>query len=1192
MTVNSSTGRVETTNSSTRRVDTRRGPTGGDLKDCLTSTEINDVVGTRLMVPAEAFYEARQTQDGHQQLAERLRGRDGLVIIHVRHHWLAAHIAKNRFTVYDSALSAPVQRDMRALAMKMGWNPPTFASCPQQHYGTNECGVFAILNILMLAEHIPIPPSTAKVRLAELRDILIHGPDTVELLRVGKNAYGITKIRQNDPYGLASGGARQKHSARCPSCNDWVKYGEQCHSCNKQLCHCGRWKEGTCCNHCEPSPAPLPSLLANEREEPHVHGTAPCAGPPSVGTLKREEEDDDQSSQDFFEDVVSEQVCDSLVTKQETRKHADQPLNDIFTRSLQHAAPSSDPNVGSRTDQHHNDDTNCQATRVGSGRSCQIDARHSPSLAAMALRNAKTVPGIAGSNSSVRVHEGSEGRARMDMGHHTQEHGKCSGRSGVAANVPSGGARGATQARRYMGGEHARCDTLRTRGRASHTQGDDDGDLHGYNGDGTRSPASSRAGAHVVHGTTRRMRAPAIKGQHALESKRHPVCHAQTREECQTARSLHGAHNVVENAEADVDAVLQRCETRGATVHTHASGYAEHLPSSRCNDGGAFYSARDVAGNGTSWCTERHTERVQWTHQRQNPATVSQLGESGWQCTYAHGNSRKSPLGINIEGHVPSWAALGVKPQRKQGEQPPLHAKDVVNKVDYESLLRLPQSAQLRQELERALRWVRTGEIYEILERATEQTDMRRTHSGLRAEHVEKLVEIGKFEKLQGTPMAYCNAMLRTEEKEEGTRLRALLEPVVNDLIRQLAKTDERFDVSTRYATKDEIRHHVYLSECAAQFDFAAWFDQLMMHPDNRKFFTIDTAYGLYVLVCLAMGFMPSCQVAQACTNTIRAVEENVYCDSCVDNVAFMGSPASVTKASEQFIKRCDLVGAVLKDRTIKLITDHDFLGEHYNHITKTRALTRKTADKAAYVHQLLQHEVRFSTKKLRAMYGLLIYAAGTLNMTMATYHWALRFLSHVASTDETTVHSVPVAVVIELLAWSQRAAENQPVQVWTPALEPEYVLYTDASAYGYGAISLSKGGNMLQLSQQWSEADRATWNVNSSVTAEPLAIQRAIAALIPNSAKKVVIYTDHLPFVYAHSRSVGKAFMYSRTIQFMSAYQTQFEVRFIEGTENPADVLSRARPMATITTPPRLLNVSSVGKDMFQEGERRGSMG
>jgi hypothetical protein len=118
--------------------------TGGDVKDCLSDIDINKVVGHITLTPADAFCaEKRKSDDTVRQLATHLKGKSGLLIIHTRHHWLAAQLQQRVFTVYDSAISPPVQRDVYKLALEMGWNPPTFAACPQQHYGTNECGLFA-----------------------------------------------------------------------------------------------------------------------------------------------------------------------------------------------------------------------------------------------------------------------------------------------------------------------------------------------------------------------------------------------------------------------------------------------------------------------------------------------------------------------------------------------------------------------------------------------------------------------------------------------------------------------------------------------------------------------------------------------------------------------------------------------------------------------------------------------------------------------------------------------------------------------------------------------------------------------------------------------------------------------------------------------------------------------------------------
>jgi hypothetical protein len=119
---------------------------------------------------------------------------------------------------------------------------------------------------------------------------------------------------------------------------------------------------------------------------------------------------------------------------------------------------------------------------------------------------------------------------------------------------------------------------------------------------------------------------------------------------------------------------------------------------------------------------------------------------------------------------------------------------------------------------------------------------------------------------------------------------------------------------TTKYTPKDDIRRFVYENSCAAQFDFAAYFDQFALARSIRKHFGITRRNGDDLQFCvLAMGFRSSCQVAQATTKTIMSVPENVASASCVDNVLFLGTRDAVFSASKEFIVRSALVGAQLE---------------------------------------------------------------------------------------------------------------------------------------------------------------------------------------------------------------------------------------------------------------------------------------
>ena len=1195
---------------------------GGDIKNCLSSGEIDRIVQSAILVPAATFYHAKTEPNGYAKLADTLHAKEGLLIIHTRHHWLAAKIDKTHFVVYDSAQSEPVRRDMWKLAQVMGWVTPTFAACPQQWRDSNECGLFASLNVLLLHKGIAIPNHTGRIRLAALRD---EYPNVQKMMLLGKQAYGITETWRHDPYkrgghlipaqlmSTTGGGPREKTQKQCPGCGAWVVFGEKCQGCKRNLSQQGVWNEpleetqrgrG---RKMAPTAAPLP--IAENKGDARKGQQQERVVPPLVrkstkGEMHKQEttltgetsakheesvEDTNPTSadaNDSFSDLAADYSCEGI-TDEMLPDDGENALGHIFPRSLQPATPGSGPNDGSRIGQHPQHGHDKETGTMDDGRACQVYTRNTPAFAELDMPDADGTTEAACHSGDNRDDARYETGKEVDVGHDAQEHGQHPRCTSATTNVPIGGARHPVEARRAMGGGDASGDAICTGRRPTNTQSDDERCLQSDAYERGRPPTEGGVCTNVVHVTTGGVCASTRTRGPSMEHERHAVNHVQTREKCQAPRALHSAYEGPDRNQTNVGAVPEDHTEPSEAVQSKDQRHVANVQAHRCDDGGAVNSQRHIASHGERRNEQRNVDAIQRPHMRKDVTPLSQLGQGGGKSTRQDGTSRTGPW-MTINGYVPTWAALMGKARRTSGTLP-LHAKDVVNAVDFNKLAGLQQRDETRAELDWALRWTRPGGVYQSIEEEIGKCEMRKTRSALEASHVEKLVALGKLERPTQTPMAYCNAMLRTEEKPDGDRLRALLEPVINDLIRKLAKEDRNFDVSTKYATKSEIRQHVYHSECAVQFDFAAWFDQLTMHEDNRKFFTIETAYGIYSLVCLAMGFMPSCQVAQACTNTLREVKARVFSDSCVDNVAFMGNKVELAAAAEEFIARCDAVGAILKDRTIEYLTEHDFLGEHYDHTRKTRCLTTKTAAKAEYVHYRVQQSATFTTNQLRAIFGLLIYAAGTLNITLARFHWALRFMSYVAGTDEKTTHVVPAAVIREVLAWSSEAAANNPVPVWTPDVEAELTIYTDASAYGMGAISVSKGGHVMNLSQQWSDADRETWNVHSSVTAEPLAIQRAIAAFVPCTAKKVIIYTDHLPFVYAKMKTVGKAYMYSRTIQFMGAYDTEFEVRFIEGEKNPADVLSRARQIPLLS-PPQILNVTAVGKDMFEDGERRGS--
>jgi hypothetical protein len=85
----------------------------------------------------------------------------------------------------------------------------------------------------------------------------------------------------------------------------------------------------------------------------------------------------------------------------------------------------------------------------------------------------------------------------------------------------------------------------------------------------------------------------------------------------------------------------------------------------------------------------------------------------------------------------------------------------------------------------------------------------------------------------------------------------------------------------------------------------AALHSLILQRTSIRKYFGITRRNGDDLQLCvLAMGFRPSCQVAQATTKTIMSVSANVDSAGCVDNVLFLGTRDTVFSVALPLVLR------------------------------------------------------------------------------------------------------------------------------------------------------------------------------------------------------------------------------------------------------------------------------------------------
>jgi hypothetical protein len=155
------------------------------------------------------------------------------------------------------------------------------------------------------------------------------------------------------------------------------------------------------------------------------------------------------------------------------------------------------------------------------------------------------------------------------------------------------------------------------------------------------------------------------------------------------------------------------------------------------------------------------------------------------------------------------------------------------------------------------------------------------------------------------------------------------------------------------------------------------------------------------------------------------------------------------------------------------------------------------------------------------------------------------------------------------LQEWLQHAEANTPVPIIdADGGVADLTIYSDASAWGAGAIAIYGDGRVQTFSAPWSDEERATYRVEHSAVAEPLAVVKAVRRFVsPAIHSTVDIFSDHVGFVFAARAGHGRTSSYNTAIAQLHAggfSDVQFRVEFVPGLKNPADPFSRGVTSST----------------------------
>lgn len=368
------------------------------------------------------------------------------------------------------------------------------------------------------------------------------------------------------------------------------------------------------------------------------------------------------------------------------------------------------------------------------------------------------------------------------------------------------------------------------------------------------------------------------------------------------------------------------------------------------------------------------------------------------------------------------------------------------------------------------------------------------------------------------------------------------------------------------------------LKKYALQFDAAAFYDQFALSPGVSSFFSFrsrssPTGFARYSR--LPMGFRPSCFVAQESMLALADLApEGVTALVYIDNVLFTADDEDLLlRAGALFRSRCLTCGVTLNDPHLPLeslvVPVQEFLGVEYDLESRTCRNTQKTVEKLHAARLALTNPL--SLRSLAAVFGLLFWCQQVVPLRLAPFFAALAAFRHLPLEAQSPTRWNARAPLLsaeahsQLLAWIDAciARPCRPlVEPDVPA--PEFRVWVDASAFGWGAlVERTSDSSVLRLGRPWSAEDRATYNVASSVVAEPLGFRRAVLAVCTENTRAIEVHTDHQPLMFAWRAGRGRVAAYNDCVAAVQSAlpHLHVDVQYVRGVDNiHADDISRGR--------------------------------
>ncbi len=399
-------------------------------------------------------------------------------------------------------------------------------------------------------------------------------------------------------------------------------------------------------------------------------------------------------------------------------------------------------------------------------------------------------------------------------------------------------------------------------------------------------------------------------------------------------------------------------------------------------------------------------------------------------------------------------------------------------------------------------------------------------------------------------------------------------------------------DINDFYSTEEMTFNFQTVSVCIAegsegyfmQADSAAFYHQLPLPAESKKFYAFDSPIGRLTLTTLPTGQRHTVGVAQTISSILlRIVADRVpevkqgipvahtayidnyrMCSNSVESTKILASVFMDTAAEFKITMNETL------DEIVEAITApvQEFRGMAFHRDSTTNAVTvglaKKSKDKLEQLlHVHLPKIAVWSVELLESAVSFLIFCSSVLQVQLCSFYHIFKLLRRRLNNDKThrqkrRQHArVWPSVIESLTSWIKELLDKKPVDYKKMSDASKLkvpIVVTDASLTGWGAMMFFDG------KVSWTGGSWPIYLRRACIAElEAHAVLNGLSTLLPNGGFVHVII-DNTSVQGALRKGYSRNFFINKVITKVQKIYTIIRISYIKSEDNPTDPMTHGR--------------------------------